>query len=262
MIRTAKFWCIRLIGFLCCAAAISVYAADASKYINQAKQYQQKGEYRAAIIQLKNALQQDANQSQARIMLAQSYLKIGGGASAEKELKLAKELGAEPAQVLPLLGQAYIQQQKYKQILDEIKPDEITSPQSRATLLALQGDAYLGLGKRTEALQKYSAALKLDSDSEAALLGQTRAALLHNETSAATKQIDDLVKRFPRSADVWVMKGELHRQRSEFSAGAAAFEKAATYLTASMARSDPSNATRILRPGFSIQSSFMQFAIK
>ena len=71
------------------------------QYLEDAKRLQQKGEYRAAIIQLKNALQNDANQPQVRVMLARSYLKSGDGASAEKELKRARELGAEPSQVLP-----------------------------------------------------------------------------------------------------------------------------------------------------------------
>ena len=215
-----------VIVVVCCMGGMNAQATTVDQYIQDAKQYQQKGEYRAAIVQLKNALQKDPKRFQARILLAQSYLKFANGPSAEKELKEAQKLGAEAAQVLPLLAQAYIQQHKYKEVVDKLNPDKLGSSQSRATLLALQGDAYLGLGKNDEAQKKYSAALKLDADSEAAWLGRTRVALLHKGSADAVKLVKELVKRFPRSADAWVLKGELHRQRSEFSAGAAAFEKA------------------------------------
>lgn len=221
-----KPWAGIIIAVLCCAGGMNAQATTVDQYIQDAKQYQQKGEYSAAIVQLKNALQKDPKRSQARILLAQSYLKFGNGASAEKELKQAQTLGAEAAQVLPLLAQAYIQQHKYKEVVDKLHPAKLGSPQIQATLLALQGDAYLGLGKNDQAQKKYSAALKLDAGSEAAWLGRTRAALLHKGGGDAAKLVNELVKRFPRSADAWVMKGEYHRQRSEFSAGAAAFKKA------------------------------------
>ena len=153
-------------ALLYCLGVVNVQAASVDQYLQGAKQYQQKGDYRAAIVQLKNALQQDPNQAQARLLLAQSYLKIGDGASAEKELKRAKDLGVKPEQILPLLGQAYLQQRKYKDVLDELKPDKVAAPKIQAALLAIQGDAYQGLGKNAEAQKKYTAALKLDADSD------------------------------------------------------------------------------------------------
>ena len=140
MKKTTKYCCVMLIGFLCCLEVFSVQAASVDQYIDQAKQYEQKGEYRAAIIQLKNAVQQDDKQSQVRMLLAQAYLKIGDGASAEKELKRAKDLGADSELLMPMLGHAYIQQRKFKEVLNELKPGSDASDKARATLLALQGD--------------------------------------------------------------------------------------------------------------------------
>src|SRR3569623_90029 len=73
--------------------ALLAQAAGVDKYLDDARRYQQTGDHRAAVIQLKNALQQDADNRD--------------GAAAEKELKRVAELGAAQNQVVPLLGQAY-----------------------------------------------------------------------------------------------------------------------------------------------------------
>lgn len=224
-ITVKKSWRAGVFAMLCSIISLSVYADSVDQYLEDAKNFQQKGQYRSAIIQLKNALQKNANQPQIRLQLAQNYLKIGDGASAEKELKRAKELGAEPSQVLPLLGEAYFQQRKFKEMLAELNAGKEASPKLQATLLGLQGTAHLGLGDNAKAQEKFNAALKLDANSEEAWLGQTRAALLQKDSNAAT-QVDELVKRFPQSADAWILKGELHRLRSEFPSGAEAFQKA------------------------------------
>ena len=137
MIKHSRLWRAAVTAGLGLACLAVAHAAPIDKYLEDAKAYQGKGEHRAAIIQLKNALQQEGSNREARLLIAQSYLKLGDGASAEKELKRARELGATPQQVLPLLGQAYLQQQKFRQVLDELKADKDAPAALRAELLAV-----------------------------------------------------------------------------------------------------------------------------
>ena len=215
MSRRSKLWRAILGAGAGLGAMVAVHAAAVDKYLDDAKRYQEKGEHRAAIIQFKNALQQDANNRDARMLLAQSYLQIGDGASAEKELKRAQELGASPDQVVPLLAKSYLLQAKVRQLLADFQPDKLTSPQARATLLAAQGTAHLALKEFAQAQDKFDAALKLDGGSSDALLGRLRAAIYQQHIAEAQQQADELVKRFPRLAEAWLLKGEIHRMRSE-----------------------------------------------
>ena len=87
-----------------------VFADDSQKLIGEAKSYLQKGDAKAAVIQLKNALQQNPDNKEARFMLGEVYLKQGDGASAAKELKRAKDLGMADDKVLIPLGKSYLLQ--------------------------------------------------------------------------------------------------------------------------------------------------------
>ena len=55
----------------------------------EAKQYQQKGDNKAAIIQLKNALQKNPESIETRYLLGTIYNEVGDPVSAEKELRKA-----------------------------------------------------------------------------------------------------------------------------------------------------------------------------
>ncbi len=212
-------------GLACLAAA---QAASVDKFLEDAKAYQNKGEHRAAIIQLKNALQQEGGNREARFLIAQSYLKLGDGASAEKELKRARELGAAPQQVLPSLGQAYLLQRKFKQVLDELKPDANAPAPLQAELLAVQGTAHMALGEYAPASEKFNAALKLDANTQEAWLGRARVALLQQNRAEAVQRVDELVKKLPKLADAWLLKGELHRSNGEVQPAIDAYQQALT----------------------------------
>src|SRR3569623_1749783 len=215
MSRRSKLWRAIVGAGAGLGAMVAVHAAAVDKYLDDAKRYQEKGEHRAAIIQFKNALQQDANNRDARMLLAQSYLQIGDGASAEKELKRAQELGASPDQVVPLLAKSYLLQAKLRQLLAHFQPDKQTSPQARATIIAPHRTAHQPLKEFAQAQDNFDAAHKLDGGSSDALLGRLRAAIYQQHIAEAQQQADELVKRFPRLAEAWLLKGEIHRMRSE-----------------------------------------------
>src|SRR5581483_9390135 len=61
--------------------------------VNSASQYLAKGDAKAAIVQLKSALQKDASNVEARFMLGRALFESEDFLSAEKELRKAAELG-------------------------------------------------------------------------------------------------------------------------------------------------------------------------
>ena len=72
--------------------------------VGSAKEYLAKNDRNAAIIQLKNALQENPNLGEARLLLGRSQLQVGDVAAAEKELRKALELKVPVDQVAPALA--------------------------------------------------------------------------------------------------------------------------------------------------------------
>src|SRR5689334_12633531 len=86
----------QLMLYLLAALSVVMFLAgcarDTSQLLAEAKQYQTKGDHRAAVVQIKNLLQQQPNNGEARYLLGLSSLALGELPSAEKEFKRAEEL--------------------------------------------------------------------------------------------------------------------------------------------------------------------------
>jgi Tfp pilus assembly protein PilF len=77
--------------------------SDPQKMLESARQYLDKNDNPAAIIQLKNALQEAPDLAEARFLLGKALLLNGDPAGAETELQKARDLGHSPEAVTPLL---------------------------------------------------------------------------------------------------------------------------------------------------------------
>jgi Tfp pilus assembly protein PilF len=122
---------------------------DAQTLVADARNYQQKGDNKAAIIQLKNSLQQNPNDPEARYLLGTIYNKTGDLQSAEKELRKALSLGMSPAKVWPELGQTMLGLGQFQQLLDNTQT--LSGNDASAEIFTLRGTAFLALDKPQEA---------------------------------------------------------------------------------------------------------------
>jgi len=189
----------------------------------EAKQYQQKGDYKAALIQLKNAAAKSPDDAEARLQLGMLYLETGDAVSADKELRKAASLGMKGERTLPLLGRALRAQGKSKELLEEITP---ALAQNSAPLLALRGDALLDQNKPAEAQQAYTQALQLQPANGAALIGLARHALAEKDTAQAERYAAEAVTKDPQNPETWLFKGSMLRGADKPDEALAAFDKA------------------------------------
>jgi len=90
-----------------------------AELVAQAKQFEQKGDINAAMIQLKNALQANPDDGEARYMLASAYVENGDGAGAEKEIRRAISLKYPSDKTAPVLAKALLAQGQFQKLLDE-----------------------------------------------------------------------------------------------------------------------------------------------
>lgn len=191
--------------------------------VAEAKQLQQKGDTKAAIIQLKNALQKNPDNAEARYLLGTIYNQNGDPKSAEKELRKALGLGMNPDKVLPDLGNSLLVQGQFQQILDETK--QISAKKPSPEISSVRGNAYLALGKGQEAKASFEQALQNKPDFPAALIGLARQALSENNFDAATSLSEQAVAKNPQNTDAWLFKADLLRAQEKIEPALATYDQ-------------------------------------
>lgn len=181
-------------------------ANDPAALIAEARQYRQTGDINAALIQLKNALQKDPDNRDARRLLGEVYIDQADAVSAEKELRRALALGGPSSELLNLLGKSMLLQGQYQRVLDEFT--SVPQPAGRPALLALRAAALLGLGRQSEAGALFDRVLKTDPSIPEALLGRARIAFADQHRTEAARLVEGA---HPNDPDCLRFKGDLLR---------------------------------------------------
>jgi putative PEP-CTERM system TPR-repeat lipoprotein len=195
----------------------------AAEFINEARQYQLHGDNNAAIIQLKNAIQQNPELTESRYLLGSIYNEMGDPLTAEKELRKALSLGMSPELALPGIGKALLLQGQYQKILDETQ--SISSNQFNAAILVLRANAYFALGKSRDAREIFEHVLQQQPDNPDALIGLAKLALSVRDDKLATQLADQATDKNSTNVDVWLFKGDLLRSQGKVTPALAAYDQ-------------------------------------
>ena len=188
----------------------------------EAQQYKQKGDLKAALIQLKNAVEKSPEDGEARLQLGTLELEMNDIQSADKELRKARGLGVTADRVLPLLGKVDARQGRFKELLDDISAEQAAKS---APLLAMRGDALLATGKLDEAKKSYDDALALNPNQGEALLGLASVATVQRDREQANHYLDEAVAKDPKNTTVWMARGAALRMQGKPDDALAAYEQ-------------------------------------
>ena len=205
----------RLALTLALAATLAGTAAcsqsDPAALVASAKDYIGKREFSAATIQLKNALQEDPRNAEARYLLGLASLESGDLISAEVELGKAQELGLRSDELQVALARTLLGRGSGERLLAEFGATTLASPAAQAELKALLGMAELGAGpaKREQAEKAFREALRADPGNVTATLGLARLAALQGEAAAALRQVEQALAAAPGSLDARLLKADL-----------------------------------------------------
>jgi putative PEP-CTERM system TPR-repeat lipoprotein len=194
--------------------------------IRSARDYQARNDHQAAIIQLKNALQKQPDNGEARLLLGQSSLVIGDPATAEKEFRKAAEFGQPAAVVMPLIAQAMLENGAIDKVVAEFAGRQLDDAKADAALRAAVGQAQMRMGRLDDATASYAAALTADPANLQAQLGQVRVLAFKGEVDQATASIDRIVAAHPASADALLLQGALRTAKGDRDGARTALEAA------------------------------------
>lgn len=194
--------------------------------IMSAKKFMDKGQTKAAVIELKNYLQEHPDNIDARLLIGEAYLKAGEGPAASKAFEKARELKIPKEKWILQLGRAYLMQNDTKALIDNLKTDPDMSPNLQAQVLGLIGTAYTRRGSNDKAQQNFDAALKLDPNASEALLGLSLMAAENKDFKKTIEYTDRVIAADPHNLNAWLVKGEALRMSNDAQGAITAFGKA------------------------------------
>lgn len=196
------------------------------KEVEKAKGYLAEGKSNAATIELKNALQKNGNNQEARWLLGAEYFNKGLYAGAVKELSKARELGRSDEDVLPLLSQSLLNVGDME-TLQGLSADNL-SDSARSYVLASQGMSKLRSG---EGIEKSSILINQAVDASATAFAlEVKARLMgassRGDWGAVRQQLQKVFEVDPSYAPAWSLQGDIELQSLNLTLAEQAYTKA------------------------------------
>lgn len=214
---------IALALLLAPTAAHATTAED--DFVESAEQYYAKGDLPAALIELKNALQENPNSRAARGLLGRLHLERGDYLSAEKELSRAWTLGLRTEEIQLQLARARLGMGDFSGVLEgtEAAPD-INAPLG-LDLLVARGEAFLGLGRTREAADAFEAVLRVKPHARA-YAGLARVAYANGQAGDSFNFANQALAADPQDAELHALAGNLYAASGRTSEAEAALTRA------------------------------------
>lgn len=230
MVSFATFFLLLAVSALAPAA---IDRDQSQEFFEDAVDYFRAESYTQAIIQLRNALQQDPNNLPARIMLGETLLRENQPEAAIKELEKAQSMGGDENLILVPLANAYLEIGKFEHVITGFNPDGHL-PEVQGELLMMQGESYAQLGNRKFAEEAFLGASTAMPADPRPLLGLARMKLSRGKHKDGYKLLEQAVGIAPDSFEVWSFKAIMHRDYGQYEAAMEAFSKALEIRPASV----------------------------
>ena len=215
--------CLALVALAGCGAGQS-----APELLASARGYLAQHDTRAAVIQLRNALQKEPRLVEARLLLAQALLDDGRVAPAAVEVRKAMEFGGPQEQLVPLAARVLLAEGRAQLLLERFGSTALAQPAAQATLQTQLALAHLWLDDRPRGEAALRAALATEPALVEARLLQARVLAADKDLAGARRVLDEVLQQHPDSHDAWIARGDLLHDEGDGGAEAApqAYRKA------------------------------------
>ncbi|MEW8377270.1 MAG: XrtA/PEP-CTERM system TPR-repeat protein PrsT, partial [Candidatus Thiodiazotropha taylori] len=233
---------ILLVG---CSGGVS----EEERYQNALTSYSNQ-EFSKAIIELKNLLQANGKHQAGRILLAKSYLQLGDGIAAEKEINSVNETQKADPEVQQIVLDAWRLQGKYKQIVERYEADDFSVLEQRP-LIQTVADAYIHLRQPEKADNLAETLLKTDAGNAHALVVRAKAASMRDRDEQAIEFLNKAIALDGENPQAWRALGGIQSKSQQFDQAIESLKRAV-----SLRRPDDSKQEQFLT-----QTSLVQMLI-
>ena len=217
------------VAILCFNGCGRVGSYTEQERLQRAQNFKAEGNLQSSVIELRNALQKNPNNAQARLLLGEIYVDLGLASEAERELLKAKDLGVAEESVKVSLGKALLAQGLYQRVLSEIRVARESPPPLQAKIIALRGEALFGLRRLDEACALFNRSLEIDSSYVPVYLGMAQCAAANGNLEQSRAHLEKALKLEEKNSGTWTRLGDLERIANNPSAAEVAYANALKY---------------------------------
>lgn len=178
----------------------------------RAKNYVAENNYRAARIEMLNALAADPNWAEARIIQAKIYLKLKDPIAAEAEIKRARELGADDADLRHIMGHSLLMQGDYERAKEVITSGSIVTEHAGYAQRIL-AEALLELDDRDAARRAYDEAIEINDQDSDLWISISRFRFRGGDEKGAIEASEFAVELDEKNVEALLYHGELARRQ-------------------------------------------------
>ncbi|MFZ2974520.1 MAG: XrtA/PEP-CTERM system TPR-repeat protein PrsT [Ferribacterium limneticum] len=207
------------------SASVLASPEKASSYYEDALKRYEKDEIPAAVIQLKNAIQQDQKMLAAHLLLGKALLRNGDLKGAEAAFEEALKQGVDRGEVALPLGQVYLALGRPEAVIDKISASGLY-PALQVEVLTMRGNAYMEAGNASQAKQNWEQARAIDPRSALPLIAEVPMLLAANRLDQAREKAEKAIELAPGSASAWNMKASVHHAALDAKDALTSYDKA------------------------------------
>lgn len=202
------------------------------EHIERSETYSDQGQYRAAMIELRNAIQRDPSAVEPVSMLAATLVQVGGARQATQLLE--PWLEDKPDIVGLTLAEAYIRQGRHlsaRETLALLSPSDDDIQRSRQ--LQMLADADRLAGNEQQAMDGYQNALLSDPANAAAAIGKAQLRIDQEQHSQAMTELQEWRRLHGDNPRVLYSLGQLYYQFNQLEPAVDALTDALAALRSS-----------------------------
>lgn len=203
-------------------------SSGAESHMERAETYAAQGQYRSAILEVRNALQLEPDNLGYRLALADLYMEIG---AARQAVSLLGQAGEEQARdtVLPL-ARAYLHLRKHlsaRELLEGFTP---SGQQEQLETGIIRGEILRLSGQPGEAAALFATLVSSYPSSSRAMEGLLKAQLALGQNARAEESAERWLKTHPADPAILYLKGVAHYQSNQLEEATETLTEAATSI--------------------------------
>ena len=206
-------------------------SSEALSHITRAETYSEQGQFRSALLEVKNAIQKDPNNVEHIVRLADLYLQIGAAKQASE--LLAPWMKEQPDAVALTLARAYVEQGKHLSATETLALQTPGSPEDQLEASLIRAEALRRSGELVEALALYEDIATRNSSSAVAAVGVVQTQINLGRNPQAIETADGWLAKNEMAPEVLYWKGLAQYQLNQLEQASATLTDAVGVLPTS-----------------------------
>jgi tetratricopeptide (TPR) repeat protein len=224
------FLLISGMALVSCESGKKVDTEAALRHINSANTYQSQGQFHAAILEARNAIEKDSENPAGYIVLAKIYNQLG---SYDASQKLLESVHKNMPSVGLELAESYVNNNKFRSainVLNAYVPSEASAPESAVRKQAILAQSYIRLGDKVGYQEAIEHLKKLPKAESELLIAEADYLISQGRKEDTAAKLELVAKSENHTVKTYLLLGNFALQNNEIAKAENFFTKAIALL--------------------------------